>query len=118
MLLELIQTSLDKRDRLSRKLSADDWQGVFEAAINQSVASICLKGMSRLPKEQQPPEELYWEWYGIATKTQFQNEILDKRTADVWKKLHEAGLDAVVLKGQGVAQEYDTLASLRQCGDR
>lgn len=117
MLLELIQVTLGKRERLSRTLSSKEWQDVYKKAQKQSVAGVCLQGMSRLPKEQQPPEELYWEWYGVATQIQFTNAKVDEQAASVWRKLKDAGLDAAILKGQGIATEYGDLASLRQSGD-
>lgn len=117
MLLELIQITLGHRDRLSRTLSSKEWQDVYKKAQKQSVAGVCLQGMSRLPKEQQPPEELYWEWYGVATHIQFTNAKVDEQAASVWRKLKDAGLDAAILKGQGIATEYGDLASLRQSGD-
>lgn len=42
---------------------------------------------------------------------------MDRRTAEVWHRLKDARLDAVVLKGQGIAYEYGELASFRQSGD-
>lgn len=42
---------------------------------------------------------------------------MDRRSAKVWHRLKEAGLNAAILKGQGVATEYGELASLRQSGD-
>lgn len=117
MLLELIQVTLGHRDRLSRTLSSKEWQDVYEKAQKQSVAGVCLQGMSRLPKEQQPPEDLYWEWYGVAVQIQYINAKVDKQAASVWRKLKDAGLDAAILKGQGIATEYGELASLRQSGD-
>lgn len=117
MLLELIQVTLGHRNKLSRILSSKEWQDVYKKAQKQSVAGVCLQGMSRLPKEQQPPEELYWEWYGVATHIQFTNAKVDEQAASVWRKLKDAGLDAAILKGQGIATEYGDLASLRQSGD-
>ena len=117
MLLELIQVTLGHRDRLSRTLSSKEWQDVYEKAQKQSVAGVCLQGMSRLPKEQQPPGDLYWEWYGVAVQIQYINAKVDKQAASVWRKLKDAGLDAAILKGQGIATEYGELASLRQSGD-
>ena len=107
MLLELIQVALGHRKCLSRQLTDREWMLVYEEAWKQSVAGICFSAVQRLPKEQRPPEDLYWQWLGDVAQIQEQNRLMDQRTAEVWQRLKQAGLDAVVLKGQGIAAMYD-----------
>lgn len=107
MLIELIQVALGHREQLSRALSDKEWEEVFNAAMFQSVAGVCFSGIQRLPEGQRPPETLYWDWLGLVSQIQQQNELMDKRTAKVWRMLKDAGLDAAVLKGQGMGVMYD-----------
>jgi hypothetical protein len=95
----------------------------------QAVVGVCYAGIQKLPQEQKPPQNLFYQWLGMATKIQRKNELMDKRSAIVWLKLKEAGLDAAILKGQGMAWEYghtentgstednNVLSTLRQSGD-
>ena len=127
-LLELIQLSLGVRNSLS-PLSPEEWQKLYKTAMLQAVVGVCYAGIQKLPQEQKPPQNLFYQWLGMATKIQRKNELMDKRSAIVWLKLKEAGLDAAILKGQGMAWEYghtentgstednNVLATLRQSGD-
>lgn len=117
MLFELIRIALGHQDSISRNLSAEEWLKVYQAAVKQSVVGICVEGMSKLPKEQKPPMELFLQWVGIVSQIQQKNEKLDRQTAKIWKQLKDDGLDAAILKGQGIATEYGKLSSLRQSGD-
>ena len=74
------------------------------------------------------PAPIFMQWLAIAAKIQQRNEDMDKKTAEVWTLLNNAGLKCAVLKGQGVAELYeirneelgirnDSLGMLRQSGD-
>ena len=117
MFFELLQVCLGHRNKLSRIPTASDWKDLFDEATRQAVAGICIAGVDQLPKEQMPPQMLLLEWIGLSEQIRQQNALLDKQTAKIWKQLKEDGLDAAILKGQGVACEYGDLAGLRQSGD-
>ncbi len=117
MLFELIQIALGNKESMSRTLSDKEWENLYNAAIHQSLVGICCFAVNKLPQEQRPPQSLFFQWIGMAATVQQQNEMMDSRSAKVWQKLKEAGLNAAVLKGQGIAQEYGELAALRQSGD-
>ena len=117
MFFELLQVCLGHRNKLSRIPTASDWKDLFDEATRQAVAGICIAGVDKLPKEQMPPQMLLLEWIGLSEQIRQQNALLDKQTAKIWKQLKEDGLDAAILKGQGVACEYGDLAGLRQSGD-
>lgn len=117
LLFELVRLAIGKQDMISHTLTTEEWLKVYQAAVKQSVVGICVEGMSKLPKEQKPPMELYMQWVGTVSQIQQQNEKLDKQTAKIWKQLKDDGLDAAILKGQGIAEEYGRLSKLRQSGD-
>lgn len=89
MLFELIRIALGHQDRINRNLSAEEWLKVYQAAVKQSVVGICVEGMSRLPKDQKPPMELFLQWVGIVSQIQQRNEKLDRQTAKIWKQLKD-----------------------------
>lgn len=126
MLLELIQVALGTRNILSQSMSAVEWWKLYEQALLQAVAGICFAGVEKLPKQQWPPQDLLFEWIGTVEQIKHQNIVVDKQTAEIWKRLKEDGLDVTVLKGQGIAALYDSLhltvdslqlGALRQSGD-
>ena len=117
MLIELIQVALGHRECLSHTPTKEEWERTFRAAQMQAVIGVCFTAIQKLPSDQRLPEDLYWKWLGIVAHIQKRNELMDSRTAEVWHRLKEAGLEAAVLKGQGIAQEYGELASFRMSGD-
>ena len=117
LFFELIQVALGRRDKLSRIPTAKEWNNLLDEATRQAVAGICIAGVDKLPQEQRPPQMLLLEWIGLSEQIRQQNKHVDEQTAKIWRQLKENGLEAAVLKGQGIAQEYGELASLRQSGD-
>ena len=129
MLFELIQVAIGNRQQLSKRQSQYEWHVTFQESIRQAVAGVAFIGVQKLPKEQWPPQALLFQWLGLAERIKQQNAYVDKQTAEVWRQLKDDGLEAAILKGQGIAtmyhQEIDNgkltvdncLASLRQSGD-
>ena len=115
---ELIQIALGNRRQLSRMPTAKEWEELLDEASSQAVAGVSIAGVDKLPKDQMPPQMLLLEWIGLSEQIRQHNAHVDKQTAKIWKQLKEDGLDAVILKGQGIATLYgDDLGVLRQPGD-
>lgn len=117
LIIELLQIAIGHRVKLTRSLSVKEWWQLYDIAMKQAVAGISFAGIEKLPKEQCPPQDLLFEWIGMAEQIKQRNAVVDKQTAEIWNRLKEDGLDAAVLKGQGIACEYGELAPLRQTGD-
>ena len=106
LFIELIQVALGNRDSLSRVPSAVEWGALYEESIRQAVAGIAFEGVKKLPETQRPPQRLLFEWIALSEQIKRQNKYVDKQTATIWKQLKEDGLEAAILKGQGVATLY------------
>ena len=133
LLIQLLRVAIGKDNKLRQSPSNEEWEQLLYTAMLQAVMGICFAGIKRLPKEQRPNKKIFYQWLGTVLQIQKQNELIDKKTAKVWRMLKEAGLVPAVLKGQGIAYEYsytDTisegdvektikinLATLRQSGD-
>lgn len=122
-LLNLIQVALGNRQSLDKSLSKREWFEVYEEAEMQAVTGVCIAGIDRLmasnPEQMvNLPLEMKLEWIGLAEQIRQQNRHVDKQTAKIWRQLKIDGLDAAILKGQGIATLYgDELGELRQSGD-
>ena len=116
---ELIQVAVGSRVCLSRAPSEKEWGEFYAVAKKQSLVGVCFAGVQRLQlQEQCPPEMLYLTWMGMAAKIQQRNDVVNRQCAELQANLSADGLDACILKGQGVAQSYDeSLRALRQSGD-
>lgn len=123
LLYELIQIALRNLSQLSRTPTGEEWASVFYEAEMQAVAGVCIAGIDLLAASYPDlivnlPLEMKLEWIGLVEQIKQQNKYVDKQTAKIWRQLKDDGLDAVVLKGQGIAALYgDKLSELRQSGD-
>lgn len=125
LFLELIQLAIGRRDRLSATPSGEQWESMFDMANDHAVLGICFDGIQKSGIK--PSQDVFMKWLALVVQIQQRNKIMDLRTAKVWQRLKQAGLDAAVLKGQGIATLYegrgkkedgrDDLSTLRQSGD-
>ena len=117
-LLTLIQVALGYKQTLDRKLSKQEWDDICEKSAQQAISGIVFYGIQRLPDDQWPDLELKLEWIGVSEQIRHQNKHVNQQTSKIWKQLKIDGLDAAILKGQGIATLYgDELGELRQSGD-
>ena len=117
LFFELIQVSLGNRSQLSRTPSIYEWNELYEVAVDQAVTGIAFVGIQILPEYQWAPQKLLLQWIGITEHIRLRNKEVDKETSEIWNRLKDDGLDAAILKGQGVALAYGDLAPYRQSGD-
>ena len=106
LLFELIRVATGSQNSLSDVPAQEEWRHVYDAAYRQSLLGVCFYAVSKLPESMKPEGGLYVEWLSNAAQIQAQNEHVDEQTAEMWRKLKDAGLEAVVLKGQGIATLY------------
>ncbi len=114
---ELIQVAFGNRDSLLRIPSAVEWGTLYKESIRQAVAGIAFEGVKKLPEKQRPPQKLLFEWIALSEQIKQRNKYVDKQTTAIWKQLKDDGLEAAILKGQGIATLYGELAPYRQSGD-
>lgn len=117
LFFELIRVSLGRGDRLSMVPSASEWQYLYELSIQHALAGICYQGVVRLPSEQRPPADILMDWLWQVQRIREQNLLVDQRCVEAVRRLEADGFDVCVLKGQGNALLYGTLAGCRHPGD-
>lgn len=118
LFFDLIQVSIGRQNYLSRIPSDAEWGELYAMAKKQSLVGVCFAGVQKfIAQQQEPPEMLYLTWMGMAAKIQQRNEVVNRQCAELQSKLAADDFKSCVLKGQGVAQLYGSLATLRQSGD-
>lgn len=108
MIYELIQVAIGQRDKLSHTPTPEEWKRLYADALKQSVVGVAFEGVQKLPKEQWAPQALLFEWVGTCEQIKAQNQIVNKRSAEISQMLAEAGFRSCILKGQGNALMYPT----------
>lgn len=119
---ELIRISVGEKDSFSSIPTGDDWLQLFKMAKKQALLGVCFGGIQRLYQERPEqlaslPAEFKTRWMGTAVIIQCRNELMNARCVELQQRFSDAGLKSCILKGQGVAAFYGSLASFRQPGD-
>ena len=91
-----------------------DWDKIYQLAEEQSVLGVVLAGLEH--SYVKPPQELLLQWIGEVQMLEQQNLAMNSYINILNKKLAEAGISSVLLKGQGVGQCYER-PLWRACGD-
>jgi len=115
--LELLKAGLwgEKADGSLFKEGAD-WRKIMKTARQQTVQAVILYGIETLPEEAWPPKEVIHRLMMDRTRNVQMHRLLNSTLNDVVQTLDSAGIPSVLLKGQGVAQNYAKPES-RSCGD-
>ena len=116
LFFELLQMALGMRDHLSRVPTVVEWEEMYDEAVRQSVASLMVSAIERLPAEQSPPIDIKYEWIGEVQLDEANYRTHCERAAELTKRCWAVGFRSCVLKGVGMAQYYPE-PSRRLCGD-
>lgn len=96
--------------------STTDWNLLRQLARAQSLQGVVLDGVRTLPEEKRPPRMQYLQWCATLVQMEENNRLLNRRIGEIAALYREHGVEPVLLKGQGVAQNY-RIPLHRQCGD-
>ena len=93
-----------------------DWQAVLRIAQEQTMVVVVSDGIELLPRELWPPKEVIMKLAMMRLKTEQAHRLLNSTLAQIVNALEAEGVHSVLLKGQGIAQNYRRPES-RACGD-
>lgn len=97
-------------------LTEMQWRKLLALAQKQTVLGLIYAGVSRLPKELMPNQELLLRLYGFSERIRKNNAKIVAVAQEVCGWFEEAGLEPIVLKGLSVGAFYAE-PDLRQPGD-
>lgn len=84
-----------------------DWDEVHRLASEQSALGLVLAGLDSQTLKQGPPTEQLLEWIVEIQMVEQQNQAMNNFLGELLSRLRESGINAVLVKGQGVAQCYE-----------
>ena len=116
--LELLRAGLwgVAADHESFKPDSVDWKAVLRIAKEQTMLAVVADGIETLPKELWPPKEVMMKLAMMRLKIEQAHVLLNTTIAQIVRALDAQGVPSVLLKGQGIAQNYLRPES-RTCGD-
>ncbi len=118
LFFELIQVSLGQRKYLNRIPTEEEWQALFDMAWRQTMMGVLYHGLELLSAQRQkPPRKLLLKWYSASQKIEQRSVVFDKRCKELQGMLSDSSIRSSILKGQGLAQYYGDLRSMRQSSD-
>lgn len=124
LFIELMRVSVGALWSLSRTPSYNEWRSLYNMAESQSLVGVCFAALQYLGGDAEDgferigmSEEQYLNWMADAAHIHQRNEDVNYECIELQKHLSDAGFRSCILKGQGVAQLYGALSTLRQSGD-
>ena len=100
--------------RLSQ-LGEVDYEFVFRLAQEQSVTGLLAAGLEKL-SDVKVPQSLTLQIVGDCLQLEKKNGEMNGFVCSLFEKLKAAGIEALLVKGQGIAQSYER-PLWRACGD-
>lgn len=116
--LELLRAGLWGRpaDPALFPIGGTDWKAVLRIAREQTVPVIIADGIETLPEDRWPAKGTMMKIIMIRVKTSQMHHLLNTTLNKIVNALDAENIPSVLLKGQGVAQNYMKPES-RNCGD-
>ncbi|MDE6340987.1 MAG: nucleotidyltransferase family protein [Muribaculaceae bacterium] len=117
-LLALVRAALWKDPVCQEPFSSADvdWQKIGRLAMQQTVGVLAIEGALALPAYLQPPKDWVRKAITFVEGNRRTHILLDRCVAEAVSRLHGAGIETVLLKGQAYARAYHE-PEMRQCGD-
>ncbi|MBQ0024040.1 MAG: nucleotidyltransferase family protein [Prevotellaceae bacterium] len=113
LFLQLMKIALGNADRFAEPPTQEEWVELMLMSAKQSVVGVAFCGVERLPAEQRPPLEVIMDWAAVVDKIEKDNVALNETCVKVCSIFKQEGINACILKGQGMGALYD--APLRRC---
>lgn len=92
------------------------WKNIISIAHKQACDLIVADGIETLPSEFWPPAKATYSNAVIRTGNALYHQLLNKTIKQITEAFNAADIQSVLLKGQGVAQNY-RIPESRMCGD-
>ena len=93
-----------------------DWQEVYRLAEDQSVVGLVAAGIDTLPPSERPPQQVVLQFVGQTLQLEHRNKAMNEFIAGLIERLRQEDINALLVKGQGIAQCYEK-PLWRACGD-
>ena len=103
---ELLKAGLWEKDARLSQFKTIDFNEVYRLAEEQSVIGLVAAGLDHV-KDIKAPQEIVLQFVGTALQLEQQNTAMNKFIGVMLTKMKEAGVECVLIKGQGVAQCYE-----------
>lgn len=116
LFLKLLKSSLSDNIQFSHKLSASEWETLYDMSKKQTLTGVVLEGIQKLDPDLAPPKKILLQWFAHVEKIKERNTLLNQTVVKVSQRFALDGFKSAILKGQGVALYYPN-PLIRMSGD-
>ena len=110
----LWENNIDRIDLFP--LNQDEWNWVLEQGRIHTVEGLLFQGIQKLPMNLTGSKAHLFELAVRVEKIEQRNQLMNDVLAEQWTYFKDLGINAFLLKGQGLANCYSQ-PNLRVCGD-
>ena len=103
---EFIKFSLGKGEKLSQRLTEQDWLSLYAEAQRQSLFGVFMDGVERAVALGEGKPKCLLQWIAQVMALEQRNKLLDAKAAELTRLFADDGFRSCILKGQGVAKLY------------
>lgn len=103
-------------DKLADDLTTNDWESLYNHALKHTVEGVIFDSFASLLEHQLPPKNILVKWAVRVDQIERSNKKMNNVINRQWDYFCQLGVNATLLKGQGVARCYKD-AARRVCGD-
>lgn len=104
--MALLRAGLWEKDVELQKYGATDFEDIIQLTEEQSVVGLVTAGMEHVV-DTKVPQEVLLQLVGQALQLEKQNEEMNQFIGILIDRMREAGIYALLVKGQGIAQCYE-----------
>lgn len=115
LFIELVQAGLWKKNVCLSAYGEVDFAEVYQLASEQSVVGLTAAGIGHI-KDVKVPRTATLPFMGVVLQLEHRNKAMNAFIADLTRDLQDAGIEFLLVKGQGIAQCYEK-PLWRACGD-
>lgn len=112
---ELLRAGLWEEEVRLSKLEPIDFDAVYKLAEQQSVVGLVAAGIEHV-SDVKLPQSAVFPFMGAVLTIEQRNKAMNAFVAKLQKRMDTAGIKAILVKGQGIAQCYER-PLWRACGD-
>ncbi len=105
LFLDLVRAGLWEQKCYLKEAGNIDFNGLYKLATEQSLLGLILAGFEH--SDLTLPKEMLWQWIGDVQMIEQRNTEMNAFVAKLMENLNNAGVYALLVKGQGIAQCYE-----------
>lgn len=103
----LLRAGLWEQDALLSQFAGFDYSAIFALAKEQTVIGLVLAGIEHVTDAMHPEEEVLVRFIGPSLRMERGNKSLNRYVARLIERLRRDSINAILVKGQGIAQCYE-----------